>query len=82
MIINDDSYHLFVTKTYLVPCPLSPLSPLFHQIFVVVPFVRDVNPTSARLQEILPGLRVIEAQGQHDDLEDRIDSFSAGNNTV
>ena len=49
---------------------------------MVVPYIRDVNPTSERLQDIVPGLRVIEAHGQHDDLEERIDSFSAGNHTV
>ena len=48
------------------------------QVFAVVPFVRDVGPTAARLEELVPGLRVIEAHGQHDDLEDRIDAFSAG----
>ena len=46
------------------------------QVFVVVPFVSEVQPTAGRLQELLPGLRVIEAHGRHDDLEDRIDSFS------
>lgn len=48
------------------------------QVFVVVPFVRDVCTVTARLKEIIDGLRVIEAHGQHDDLEDRIDAFSAG----
>ena len=77
MINNYNSSHLLLPSIihfypYLFPT----------QIFVVVPYVRDVNPTSERLQDIVPGLRVIEAHGQHDDLEERIDSFSAGNHTV
>ena len=46
------------------------------QVFVVVPFVRDVAPTRNRILRIVPGLRVIEAHGRHTDLEDRIDQFS------
>jgi hypothetical protein len=46
------------------------------QVFVVVPFVRDVAPTRNRILNIVPGLRVIEAHGRHTDLEDRIDQFS------
>jgi transcription-repair coupling factor (superfamily II helicase) len=49
------------------------------QVFVVVPFVRDVGPTHRRLKEIMgESLRVVEAHGQHDNLEDRIDFFSSG----
>ena len=47
------------------------------QVFVVVPFVRDVAPTKNRLLALLPGLRIIEAHGRHNDLEDRIDAFAA-----
>jgi transcription-repair coupling factor (superfamily II helicase) len=48
------------------------------QIFVVVPFVQSVGPTRERLLNMMPDIRVIEAHGQHPDLEDRIDAFSAG----
>ena len=47
------------------------------QVFVVVPFVKDVAPTTNRLLHRIPGLRVIEAHGRHTDLEDRIDRFSS-----
>lgn len=47
------------------------------QVFVVVPFVRDIDPTKAKLLRLLPTLRVIEAHGQHDDLESRIEAFIA-----
>ena len=48
------------------------------QIFVVVPFVRDVVPMRKYLEELLPTLegRIMEAHGRHDDLEHRIDSFA------
>lgn len=45
------------------------------QVFVVVPFVRDVPPTALRLRQLIPDLTILEAHGQHDDLEDRVDSF-------
>ena len=48
------------------------------QVFVVVPFVSQVRSVVERLLENIPSLRVIEAHGQHDDLEDRIDAFSSG----
>lgn len=47
------------------------------QVFVIVPFVKNVGPTRERLEELIPDLRVIEAHGQHEDLEDRIDAFSS-----
>jgi transcription-repair coupling factor (superfamily II helicase) len=47
------------------------------QAFVVVPFVRDIDPTKARLLTLLPNLRIIEAHGQHDDLEARIELFTS-----
>jgi transcription-repair coupling factor (superfamily II helicase) len=46
------------------------------QCFVVVPFVVDVTPVCDRLKKLIPGIRLIEAHGRHDDLEDRIDSFT------
>ncbi|KAJ1430859.1 P-loop containing nucleoside triphosphate hydrolase protein, partial [Ochromonadaceae sp. CCMP2298] len=45
------------------------------QVFVVVPFVKMVAETTERLQALIPGVRVIEAHGRHEDLEDRIDAF-------
>jgi len=47
------------------------------QVFVVVPFVRDIDPAKARLLSLLPNVKVIEAHGQHDDLETRIEAFTA-----
>lgn len=46
------------------------------QVFVVVPFVSDVRPTCERIEDLVAGVRVIEAHGRHEDLEDRIDAFS------
>jgi hypothetical protein len=31
-----------------------------------------------RLSKLIPNLRIVEAHGQHTDLEDRIDYFSSG----
>lgn len=31
-----------------------------------------------RIVDLIPGLKVMEAHGRHDDLEDRIDYFSSG----
>ena len=46
------------------------------QVFVVVPFVRDVARTRKRVEELLPGRAVVmEAHGEHEDLEDRIEQF-------
>jgi transcription-repair coupling factor (superfamily II helicase) len=46
------------------------------QAFIVVPFVRDVGPTRARVEELMDNITCIEAHGQHEDLEQRIDFFS------
>lgn len=46
------------------------------QVFVVVPFVSDVGPTCNRIMGLISGIRVIDAHGRHEDLEDRIDAFS------
>lgn len=46
------------------------------QVFLVVPFVADVPPAVERLLRLLPNVRVIDAHGRHDDLEDRIDAFA------
>jgi transcription-repair coupling factor (superfamily II helicase) len=46
------------------------------QVFIVVPFVADVDPTCSRLQQLMPDVSIIDAHGRHDDLEDRIDQFS------
>lgn len=54
------------------------------QVFVVVPFVMDVQPVATRLSSLLEGacngegVGIIQAHGQHDDLETRIDAFSNG----
>jgi transcription-repair coupling factor (superfamily II helicase) len=46
------------------------------QVFVVVPFIRDVRHTSDRLGKLLPtGARILEAHGQHADLESRVERF-------
>eukprot|EP01038_Epipyxis_sp_PR26KG_P010616 gene10616-14257_t len=45
------------------------------QVFVVVPFIQDILPTKLMIKELLPNLKIIEAHGQLDDLEDRIDQF-------
>ena len=52
------------------------------QVFVVVPFIRDVQPTRAQLKSWMPSLRFLEAHGEHLDLEDRIDSFTKGDYNV
>jgi transcription-repair coupling factor (superfamily II helicase) len=46
------------------------------QVFVVVPFVSEVEPTCNRLEALIEGITIIEAHGRHDDLEDRIDAFT------
>ena len=49
------------------------------QVFCVVPFVRDVEPVAKRLRQMFEeDIGIIEAHGQHVDLEDRIDAFSSG----
>jgi transcription-repair coupling factor (superfamily II helicase) len=48
------------------------------QVFVVVPFIKDINPTRDKLNDLLPEVKIIDAHGQHDDLELRIDAFIAG----
>ena len=48
------------------------------QVFVVVPFIKDINPTRDKLNNLLPEVKIIDAHGQHDDLELRIDAFIAG----
>lgn len=45
------------------------------QVFVVVPFIRDVGDTKERIRQLLPHIRVLEAHGEHDDLEQRVESF-------
>ena len=52
------------------------------QAFVVVPFVRDILPTKLRLLQLLPKLRIVEAHGQQDDLEARIETFTNGDADV
>jgi len=46
------------------------------QVFVVVPFVCDVEPTRHRIESLIDKVRVIEAHGRHQDLESRVDDFS------
>ena len=38
----------------------------------------NLTPLVIRIVELIPGLKVMEAHGRHDDLEDRIDYFSSG----
>jgi transcription-repair coupling factor (superfamily II helicase) len=46
------------------------------QVFLVVPYIRDVQPTCERLRGLLPaGARILEAHGQHADLENRVEQF-------
>jgi transcription-repair coupling factor (superfamily II helicase) len=46
------------------------------QVFVVVPYIRDVGHTCARLRQLLPpDARILEAHGQHADLENRVERF-------
>ena len=52
------------------------------QIFVVVPFIREVQPAASRILTLMRkqivNVRVLQAHGQHEDLEDRIEAFAAG----
>ena len=52
------------------------------QVFVVVPFIRDVHPTRMQLKSWMPSLRFLDAHGEHADLEERIDAFTKGNYDV
>ena len=46
------------------------------QVFVVVPFIRDIPSVMATLKDWLPAVSVLDAHGEHVDLEERIDSFT------
>ena len=46
------------------------------QVFVVVPFIRDIPSVKAMLMDWLPTVSMLDAHGEHTDLEDRIDSFT------
>ena len=49
------------------------------QVFCVVPFVSVVHTTADMLARLLPeGIRIIEAHGEHSNLDDRIDLFASG----
>eukprot|EP01035_Chromulina_nebulosa_P017289 gene17289-22825_t len=48
------------------------------QVFVIVPFIKHMNSLLHRITNILPNIKIIDAHGRHDDLEDRIDAFAAG----
>ena len=39
------------------------------QVFVVVPFVREVTSTAKHIQSLVPTVGVLEAHGEHEDLE-------------
>lgn len=44
-------------------------------VFVVVPFIRDVPEVTARVQRLVPGVRVLEAHGGLADMEERVERF-------
>ena len=48
------------------------------QAFIVVPFVKNITHAEALISRCMPGVSYISACGQHTDLEERIDYFSAG----
>jgi len=59
------------------------------QVFIVVPLIRQVDPTRRMVEAIFDeyneknlDVKIIEAHGDHKDLEDRIDAFTRGEGNV
>lgn len=48
------------------------------QVFLVVPYIKDIPLIVNRLSIICPDIPAIDAHGRHTNLEDRIDYFSSG----
>ena len=60
------------------PSLIFSLFPLYFSLFSPLLSLLVPSLMMTRLKEIVPDIRVMEAHGQHTDLEDRIDYFSSG----